>query len=97
MPDNYPKGCSDDLINEVVTKCQNKVLRLDYASNVVLGTSYYATIAEQGNNEIHRRLTERLIANLEKSSKRQRESAWAIIVIGGLNLIVVFLKLIGLL
>lgn len=92
IPDNYPKGCDNGLIKEVVAKCQNKILRLDYASNVVLGTSYYATIAEQGNNEINHRLTERLISNLEKLSKRQRELTWAIIVIGGLNLIAVFLK-----
>ncbi|WP_036383563.1 MULTISPECIES: hypothetical protein [Flavobacteriaceae] len=97
IPDNYPKGCSGGLIKEVVAKCQNKILRHDYASNIVLGTSYYATVAEQGNNEIHHRLTTRLISNRERSSKRQRELTWAINVIGGLNLIAVLLKLIGLL
>ncbi|MFC4096900.1 hypothetical protein [Euzebyella saccharophila] len=94
IPNNYPEGCSDDTIKEVVAKCQNKINKYDCASNVVLGTSYYAAVAEQGNTELDHRLTEKLILNLEQSSKRQRELTWAIITIGGLNLIAAFLKLI---
>lgn len=96
IPSNYPKGCSDDSIKKVVEECQNKISRINYASNVVLGTTYYAQVAEQGNAELNRRLSEKLISNLEKSSKRQRELTWAIIIIGGTNLIVVFLKFINL-
>ncbi|NER13496.1 hypothetical protein GWK08_08615 [Leptobacterium flavescens] len=93
IPNNYPKGCSDDSIKKVVEECQTKIATVNYAYNVVLGTSYYATIAEQGNAELNRRLSERLITNLEKSSKRQRELTWTIIIIGGLNLVLAFLKL----
>lgn len=93
IPDNYPKGCSDDLIKQVVEKCQNKIARINYASNVVLGTTYYAQVAEQGNTELNRRLNEKLISNLERSSKRQRDLTWSIIIIGGLNLILAVLKL----
>ena len=93
IPEYYPKGCSIDLINEVIEKCQENIAKLNYASNVVLGTSYYATIAEQGNAEVSRRLNEKLIMNLEKSSKRQRELTRAIITIGGANLVLTLLKL----
>ncbi|WP_190810348.1 hypothetical protein [Flagellimonas sp. S3867] len=92
IPADYPKGCADDLIKKVVEECQSKISRVNYASNVVLGTTYYTQVAEQGNAELNRRLNEKLIANLEKSSKRQRELTWSIIIIGGLNLILVILK-----
>lgn len=97
IPDNYPKGCSDDLIKKVVEECQNKIARVNYASNVVLGTTYYTQLAEQGNAELNRRLSQTLISNLEKSSKRQRDLTWSIIIIGGLNLVFAILKLINLL
>lgn len=97
IPDNYPKGCSDDLIKKVVEECQNKIARVNYASNVVLGTTYYTQLAEQGNAELNRRLNQTLISNLEKSSKRQRDLTWSIIIIGGLNLVFAILKLINLL
>lgn len=87
---------SDDIIKDVVAKFQNEINKYDYASNVVLGTSYYAAVAEQENTELDHRLTGKLILNLEKSSKRQRELTLAIITIGGLNLIAAFLKLINL-
>ena len=96
IPDNYPKGCSDDLIKKVVEGCQNKIARVNYASNVVLGTTYYSQVAEQGNAELNRRLNEKLITNLEKSSKRQRDLTWSIIIIGGLNLVLAILKLFNL-
>lgn len=94
IPNNYPKGCANDLIKQVVEQCQNKITRPNYASNVVLGSSYYAQVAEQGNAELNRRLNEKLISNLEKSSKRQRELTWAIIIIGGANFVLGILKLI---
>ncbi|AWX44817.1 hypothetical protein HME9304_01822 [Flagellimonas maritima] len=96
IPKDYPKGCSDDLIKKVVEGCQNKIARVNYATNVVLGTTYYTQVAEQGNAELNRRLNEKLISNLEKSSKRQQELTWSIIIIGGLNLILAILKLINL-
>lgn len=95
IPDDYPKACSDDLIRKVVEECQNKISKVNYASNVVLGTSYYAAVAEQGNAELNRRLNEKLIKNLEKSSKRQRELTWSIVIIGGLNLLLAILKAIN--
>ena len=93
IPENYPKGCSEDSIKRVVEECQNKIAKVNYAANVILGTTYYAQVAEQGNSELDRRLNERLISNLEKSSKRQRELTWAIITIGGANLVLALLKL----
>lgn len=95
IPDNYPIGCSDELIKKVVVECQNKITKVNYASNVVLGTSYYTSVAEQGNAELNRRLNEKLISNLETSSKRQRDLTWSIIIIGGLNLVLAILKLIN--
>lgn len=95
IPENYPKGCTEDSIKKVVEQCQNKIARINYASNVVLGTTYYAQVAEQGNAELNRRLNEKLISNLEKSSKRQRELTWTIIIIGGANLVLGILKLLN--
>ncbi|SEC67091.1 hypothetical protein SAMN04489761_3459 [Tenacibaculum sp. MAR_2009_124] len=95
IPENYPKGCSEGSIKKVVQECQNKISKINDYSNVVLGSTYYAQLAEQGNAELNRRLNEKLITNLEKSSKRQRELTWAIIIIGGANLVLVLLKLLN--
>lgn len=95
IPDNYPSGCSDDSIKEILLECQKEIIKYNKPT-VHKGSTYYSQLAEQGNAELKRRLNEKLITNLEKSSKRQRELTWAIITIGGTNLIFAFLKLLNL-
>ncbi|WP_281989052.1 hypothetical protein [Aquimarina aggregata] len=87
IPNNYPIGCSDDHINEILELCQKEIIKYNNP-DVQKGSTYYSQLAEQGNTELNRRLTERLISNLRESSKMQRQLTKAIIWIGGFNLLI---------
>jgi len=87
IPNNYPNGCSDDSIKEVLEEFRKKIMEYNNPSTVT-GSTYYSQVSEQGNAELNKRLTERLISNLGESSKRQRQLTKAIIWIGGLNLLI---------
>ncbi len=93
IPDNYPTSSSDVEIKTVVKKCQDEIAAIGKAPNVTVGSTYYSQLAEQGNSELMKRLNTELISNLEISSKRQRELTWAIVIIGGANLVLAILKL----
>ncbi len=93
VPGYYPEGCSDELIKNLITKFQKQIVENNYKKNPVIRSNDYPLLIEQGNKELDIRLQKRLISNLEKSSTRQRELTWAIIIIGGANLVLAFLKL----
>ncbi|WP_109098396.1 hypothetical protein [Aquimarina sp. AU58] len=95
FPSNYPEGCSDDLIKDLITKFQKQIVENNNRKNPVIRHIDYPLLIEQGNKELNIRLQKRLISNLEKSSKRQRELTWAIIIIGGANLVLGIFKLLN--
>ncbi|AXT61113.1 hypothetical protein D1816_12390 [Aquimarina sp. AD10] len=95
IPNNYPEGCSDDLIKDLIVKFQKEIVINNSKKNKVLSHIDYPILIEHGSAELNLRLNQRLISNLEKSSKRQRELTWAIVIIGGLNLILAFLKMVN--
>lgn len=95
FPSNYPEGCSDDLIKDLITKFQKQIVENNYRKSPVIRPNDYPLLIEQGNKELNIRLQKRLISNLEKSSKRQRELTWAIIIIGGANLVLGIFKLLN--
>ncbi len=87
------KNHSEESQFEWALKIRDEIAAIGKAPNVTVGSTYYSQLAEQGNSELMKRLNTELISNLEISSKRQRELTWAIVIIGGANLVLAILKL----
>jgi hypothetical protein len=74
IPKTYPQQLSDSEILEIIETNSENIRRYSWATNVVLGTSYYHTIIDLGYQELNKRNQAKFLNQVERLNQENEKS-----------------------